>query len=268
MHRFARTSLALVGLSLAVPASAPAQNAPAGYGPAPAAVGMDGRPIAAPAAAPAPHAHKGRTICAKCMKAKEAQAQMGPGKIVACAHSKNGVCTACAALLALPGTVTMGSPSPALATSGMPESSPSGEAPGRAVVATAGAPASGVSVAYDPSGMAEPAPIGVMQANYAKSAPAGMTPPGSATGGAMPSQPGRAFAASGPDAGPGPAPMQRKSGNFPRPNVIGHLLGFNGFGELRGERAARKKEAHAMISYDAPGTTVNELPASMVFDKR
>jgi len=264
MHRYARTSLALVGLALAAPAAAPAQDAPAGYRPAAAmaAPGLDGQPMAAPAPAPpAKHAHKGRVLCARCMKAKEAQAQMVPGQIVACAHSKNGVCTTCAALLALPGTVTMGPPPMAVAAA------PSGGAPGRAVVA--GGPASGVSNAYDPSGMAEPAPIGVMQANYAQAAPGGMTPNGSPMMGAMPSQPGRAVASSGHDAGPGPAPMQRKSGDFPHPHIIGHLLGFTGIGsEHRQEREARKKEAHAMISYDAPGATVNELPASVVYGKR
>ena len=159
----------------------------------------------------------------------------------------------------MPGPVTVGTPAPAVAAS------PSA-APGRAVVASAGMPAarsaSGVQVAYDGSGMAEPAPIGVMQANYAQPMQGGMAPAGMAV--AAPGQPGRAVV----DAGPGPDPIQKKSGAFPHPHIIGHLFGLSGIGsESREARDAKKKEAHAMISYDAPGTTVNEIPASMVYGK-
>ncbi len=262
MRSFARTSLALAGLALVVPSSAraqaPAADAPAGY-----------RAVApAPAPAAAPHAHRHRTLCAKCMKAQEAR-MTPPARIVACAHSKNGVCTACAALLAMPGEVTMGSPAMAAAPA---------EAPGRAVASAGQAPSAGsphmaaqtnpgVAMAYDPSGGAEPAPIGVIQANYAQNGPAGMPAAGGMDMHA--SQPGRAMVTKGMDAGPGPAPFQPKSGPFPHPRIIGHLFGLTGIGsEYREEKAARKKETHAMISYDTAGSTVNELPASVVYGRR
>ena len=238
MHRFNRSSFALVGLglTLAAPAASVAQDAPAGYRPAQAApvVGPDGKPMtvmAAPAPAAAPHKHLGRILCAKCA-AKARKSEMPEGQIVACAHSKNGVCTACAALLAMPGPVTIGTPGPAVAAS--PSS-----APGRAVVASSGAPAarsaSGVQVAYDGSGMAEPAPIGVMQANYAQPMPGGMAPAGAPM--MAPGQPGRAVV----DVGPGQDPIQKKSGAFPHPHIIGHLFGFAGSARRPARPATRRR---------------------------
>ncbi len=270
MRSLVRSSLALIGLTLAATTSAraqdPAANAPAGYQVAPSPGGLDGKPVAAGRVA-APHRHKGRVICANCLKKQQAQ-MMPEGVPVACAHSQNGVCPACKALLALPGTVTVGAPTMA-------------PAPGHAV-ASAGAPPSmgrgnaASPVAYDPSGMPEPAPIGVIQANYAQGGAMGMPAP---AGMARGSEPGRAMVSSGmgmgpgqggaPAMGPGPAPVQKNSGPFPHPQIIGHLFGLSGIGNERSDAAKfRKKELHAMTRYDNEGTTVNELPASTVFGKR
>ena len=64
--------------------------------------------------------------------------------------------------------------------------------------------------------------------------------------------------------------MKDKSGGFPHPHILGHLFGWSGIGAERAEEKARKKaEAHAMITYDSNGTApVDELPASMVFGKK
>ncbi len=281
MRRFHRSSLALIGLSVLAPSAARAQgvapavtSAPAGY--AAPMMGMDGKPMPAPAVAQAPapaqapvakpHVHKKRHLCANC-QAKEAQAQGIPvgAQIVACAHSKNGVCPACQSLLALPGQVIVGNPP---------------EAPGHAVASAGMAPSSGsphmaaragsnVQVAYDPGSTPEPAPIGLVQANFAQGGPMamgapgmGMMPAGSAAGA---SRPGRAVVASGA----GSSPYQPKLNHAPRPHVLGHLFGWSAIGaDHAEERARRKSESHASIPYNNEGTTVNELPASMVFGPR
>src|SRR5438309_1239713 len=120
MSWLVRSSLAMLGLSLVAPSGVHAQNAPAGYQ---APAGPNGQPVAAPT--PAPHKHRGKILCARCAAAQN-PSMMPPGKIVGCAHSKNGVCTACAAALAMPGPIVMMSapvpaepPGRALASSGM-----------------------------------------------------------------------------------------------------------------------------------------------------
>src|SRR5258708_36958234 len=89
MNWLVRSSLAMLGLSMVAPDGVRAQDAPAGYQ---APAGLDGKPAAAapaPAAA-APHKHKGKGLCARCAAAQNLS-MMPPGKIVGCAHSKNGV---------------------------------------------------------------------------------------------------------------------------------------------------------------------------------
>lgn len=266
--------------------------APATYQPiAPATPAQ--APTPAPAVEP-PHQHKGRVLCAKCAAKMQASnpAMAGkivacehwngrdadticpkcrskfaatgnnamiPGKIVGCEHSKNGVCTACRAALNMPGEFVMAGAKPA-------------EAPGRAV-ASSGTGAStnvarGVSPGYD-AGMSEPAPVGVVQANFSQQAgPMGYSSANAAQ--APASAPGRAVAES---SNVGNDPYQSKSGPFPHPHIIGHLLGWSGLGAEKKEAKARKKaEAHAMISYDESGNAspapVSELPASTVFGKK
>lgn len=253
MRSLARTSLGWLGLALIAPMGANAQyaptSAPAGYQPAaavaaPASPGPDGRPMPAPVAQ-ATHKHKGRTICASCA-AKQAGG-MPPGKIVGCAHSKNGVCTACQAALNMPGQFVVTAAPPA-------------EAPGRAVASAGAAPYANVADA----GMSDPAPVGVVQANFSQAAPMG-APPMYAP---QAQQPGRAVAES--MAGHDPYQKKDKSGGFPHPHILGHLFGWSGLGAERAEEKARKKaEAHAMTTYDSAGNApVDELPASMVFGKK
>ena len=278
--RQVRSSWTMLSLSAALlPAVAAAQApAPAGYAPAPAGyataptqiVGQDGRvmtlpAMAQPAAAPAPaaashnHKHRGRTLCAAC--ARKEQMAMGE-RIIACAHSKNGVCPSCQALLAMPGAITVGAPA-------------AGEAPGRAVASNMPAPGAGnpammaarsgaMPAVYDPSSTPEPTPIGVMQTTYAQ--PGAMPAAPSSVPTATSMQPGHAVAES---MGASPAPFQQKPTSSRNPKVIGHLLGFSGLGaEFREQRAQRKSEAHASIPYNNDGTTVNEIPASMVYGRR
>ena len=290
MRNIVRTSLALVGMSAAlVPVAGLAQTAPAGYAQTPPPgtmmiMGQDGKPVAvspgpAPVAAPVAghkqhmHLHSKKTVCASC--AKKQEMAMSGARIVACAHSKNGVCPACRTLLEMPGTVTMGAPAPAPA--------PGGEAPGRAMVSSngpAGNPAAMQTsqyasqpsqAVYDPSMSAEPTPIGVMQTNYARpgmmpAGPAGAQGPGMAnsipTAGSM--KPGHSMNESGVN----PAPYQHKSTSSANPHVIGHVLGFKSLGaDWREQRGRRKTEAHASIPYNNEGTTINELPSSMVYGK-
>jgi hypothetical protein len=254
MSWLVRSSLAMLGLSLVAPIGVRAQDAPAGYQ---APVGPDGKPVptTAPAPAAAPHKHRARILCAKCAAAQNA-GMMPPGKIVACAHSKNGVCTACQAALALPGPIVM-----------VGSSVPS-EAPGRALASSGMAPSSSLAARRPPgSGAApydgpsgEPSPIGVVQANFSPGAPMGVP-----AAMADPSMPGHAVA----EAGAGPAPFRPKPTTSANPHIFSHLFGLSGFGAARADaKMQRKLESHAMISYDNDGTTVNELPASTVYGRR
>ena len=258
MRSVVRSSLALMSFSAILSpahilAQAPAA-APAGYSmeSGPVMIGSDGKPVAvqpvksmqttaAPATA-APHAHRFRTLCAKCAKKVEA---MPTERIIACAHSKNGVCPTCQTLLAMPGTVTIGAPAPA----------PGEEAPGRAMATNMPSPSSPaamnqyaaqskpVSAVYDPANTPEPTPIGVMRTNYAQPGMAQAAPAGAAAGipTASSLQPGHALAESSNN----PAPFQHKPTSSKNPHVIGHVLGFYGIGsDLREERAQRKAQAH------------------------
>ena len=142
---------------------------------------------------------------------------------------------------------------------------PVAEAPGRAVASSgvAGARPSmnGSAVAYENA--AEPVPVGVVQANFSQSSPVGA----SSTFAPQPQQPGRAIAESSADH----EPYQPKSG-WAHPHILGHLFGWSTIGSERAEeRARRKAEAHAMISYDSNGnssSSVEDLPASAVYGKK
>lgn len=287
MRLFVRTSLALVGLSAVLNPSVifGQMAAPAGYAPAPVPstapipgtmmiVGPDGKPVpvaapapaVAPAAAAKPHKHKLKTLCASC--AKKQDMMMGGTKIVACAHSKNGVCPTCRTLLEMPGTVTMGAPAPNPAMAA--------EAPGRAMVSSSPAGQPGMpanqfaaqSAVYDPSMTPEPAPIGVMQTNYAQPGMMAAAAPAAPAGGvptASSMMPGHAVAESSGN----PAPFQHKPTSSKNPHIISHLLGVrNVAGEWREQKDRRKIEAHASIPYNNEGTTINELPSSMVYGNK
>jgi hypothetical protein len=203
------------------------------------------------------------TICAKCQSKFGAGGNnaMIPGKIVGCEHSKNGVCSSCKALLNMPGQfVVAGQES---------------QAPGRAIASSSPSP-SGYAVrtggqvqgaVYDPGMTGEPAPVGVVQANFSQGGPVGTA----AAYAPQAAPPGRAVAQSA-DFGNND-PYQAKSGPFPHPHILGHLFGWSGLGSEKKEAKAWKKaEAHASIAYDENGNSnaapVEELPASTVFGKK
>ena len=256
MRCLARISLGVLGLALIAPTGARAQVAPttmpSGYQVAPANAYAPGSAPAAPAARPveAAHKHRGKVLCARCAAKLQAPGTMPPGQIVACEHSKNGACPACLAALSMPGTFVTAGGQPAQAAV---------EAPGRALASSGAAPAQG----FDPN-LVEPAPVGVVQANFSQGGPAGM--PAGLAPQANPNAPGRAMV----ESNAGRDPYQARSGPFPHPHILGHLFGWSGIGnEKADERAQRKAETHAMITYDENGNApVTELPASAVFGKK
>ena len=71
---------------------------------------------------------------------------------------------------------------------------------------------------------------------------------------------------------PGHEPYQTKSDGFPRPHILGHIFGWSVLGAVRAEeRARRKAESHAIISYDSNGNSssaVEDMPASVVYGKK
>jgi hypothetical protein len=270
MPRHAHLGLAVLGAALAVPASARSgDDYPASAAPVPAVVSS----TPTPGAVPLDHKHYGRVKrglvpCEKCMAAAKAgklmvatpplapaqHVHVAPAqtpipaagfpegsRIVACAHSSNGVCATCKALLELPGQVVSVAP-------GMPAGATmASAAPGRAV-ATDAAPGRAVVAS------GEPEPIGVMRTNYSANAPA------------------RSAAAPKP-------PMPHQPGHTPflgeqhetNPHILGHLFGISAmqrdFQDKLAEPARKKKEKHAAISYEPTGGKVEDLPASMVYGR-
>ena len=115
--------------------------------------------------------------------------------------------------------------------------------------------------------MGEPAPVGVVQANFSQGGPTMM--PGAAAAyapQAMP--PGRAVA----ESSPGPRPVSGQERHVPppaRPRSPASA-GRAWARRRRRPRPVKKAEAHAMISYDEERrpAPVDEIPASMVFDKK
>ncbi len=269
MRSLVCSSLALMGLSAALaPAVAHAQAAaPAGYAPSAAngvmMMGMDGKPLAvqpvmAVQPAPAPHTHKFRTMCASCMKKTASGAGRADHRLRPLEERR---------LPDLPGF--------ARDARSRHHGSRSAGSGGRGSRTGDGQqhPRSGWSesvrrpdpAVYDPSSTPEPTPVGVMQTNYAQPGAAPAAPSSIPTASSL--QPGHAIAAAGP--GANPAPFQHKPTSSKNPHIIGHLLGYSGIGsEWRDQRAQKKAQAHASIPYNNEGTTINELPASMVFGRQ
>ncbi len=257
MRLLARLSLATLGMALAVPMTARADDAPLSR---------------SSAASPAPHVHKhsllsGKAhLCEKCAAAKAAReakatkvaskpstdmakvttaaipAGMEGANVVSCVHKKDGVCKECKTFLDMPGKVSVvGSDHPFPRTDGAPgRAVASDKAPGRAVVSAG-----------------EPEPIGVMRTNYTASAPAA---------GAV-AAPGRATVQNG---SVGHTPFMSPTPES-TPHILGHLFGFaeirNDFQDWRESRGKRKRDSHAAIPYGIDGSKVEELPASMVYGK-
>ena len=276
MLRFARTKLALIGLSVAAPLAARAGDIPSyakgGFKTPAQRIGHDGKVIKATpspgtlAAAPTLAAGSAPMV----MTEAEARAMMSPGRIVSCAHSRNGVCPACQAVLDMPGTVTMmhSAPSPAAAA----------EAPGRAVVSAPGyAPTSAIAaqVPMGFSGSPEegPMPIGVVRTNYQDGAAMGMAMPAGPASARM-ATPGHAVAASDPMMGAGSAPYQKPQKEL-NPHVLGHLFGWSYLGKdwrdsraYARDQARSKSRAAAAMAAMNPAAGMNELPAGMVYGPR
>lgn len=294
MRRYIGAKFALVGLTVAAPLAASAGDIPTysngGFRTPAQSVGRDGRvKQAAPSPATAtagPGVTQAVGSATMVMSEAEARAMTPPGKIVACAHSRHGVCPECQKVLDMPGTVTMlhsSAPAPAgavAATAAAPASEP-----GRAVV-SAGPSHSPVQHAGGALALTAPdegpAPIGVVQANFQNGAgpqPVGMVPGmGMQRGGPAPGMmgaPGRAMAGGvDPMAGAGSAPYQKPRSEL-RPNILGHLFGWSYIGkDFREQRAyardqarSRSRAAAAMAAMNpgngAAGAT--ELPAGMVY---
>lgn len=272
MQRFSRTSLALVGLSMAAPLAASAGDIPSyakgGFktpsessAPASATVGRDGKVVVANVPAGMPVAPAPRV-----MSEAEARSMAPPPRIVACAHSAHGVCPSCQAVLDMPGTVTMMPPAAAPAVA---------EAPGRAVASAPGhthplpgvpaAPGRALAQANGPED--GPMPIGVTQANYQQGGPVGM--PAGAPMMVRPGAPGApGHAVAGGEPRMGSAPYQAPNKEL-RPSILGHLFGWSYLGKDRRDARMRAEgQAHASIRYGDEGKGVNELPASMVYGPR
>jgi hypothetical protein len=235
MRRLAHISMALLGLALAIPATA---------------LGFDDPP----ASSPAPHKHglfHRAKDCPACSSAKAAQAaihvvqapapapapppMMLPegSKITGCAHSANGVCAACRKILEAPGQIVMVAPgAPANAVAAAPAA-----APGRVVIADT----------------SDPMPVGLMRTDYHPGAPG------------TPGAPSMSVPANGRDPFMPPKPESK-------PHILSHLFGFADVGnDVRTAAASRdrkKREAHAAISYGENASKVEDLPASMVYGKK
>jgi hypothetical protein len=123
------------------------------------------------------------------------------------------------------------------------ETLPGGSAPGMAYVGL-GSPAS------------EPAPIGIMQANYANPVSPLMTPtlpPGLATAGQV-----------GPHFPPAAIPPMNFSPTQ-RPSVVNRMLGLPRLGGWGDARLERKKSQHAAIRYDQVHANATSVPASLIY---
>jgi hypothetical protein len=276
MPRLAHLGLVALGAALAVPGSARSGDYPPSASPSSPAQAVV---VDAPAPAPAPldHKHFGRIArglvpCEKCAaRARAAKAAKAAGatmpaetvvvmpqghmrrgqgpiptaglpegsRIVGCAHSSNGVCATCKALLELPGEVTYITPGAPTVVAGTP---------GRAV-ATDAMPGHAVAA------VGEPEPIGVMRTNYSANAPAGAAARPAQP--VMPAEPGK-----GPYLG-----EQREA----KPHILGHLFGFSvmerDLHDKLGEKDRKKREKHAAISYESTDGKVQELPAAMVYGR-
>jgi hypothetical protein len=238
MRRLTPLRLAVLGLALAVPAVARADDppqAPVGTPTAPAATQPN------PAAAPKPRGHWLRKprMCPQCQyKAALAAGLPVPPPPPPVVGSSTAVCTACYG-----------------------QGHPAGMA--AAPTAATGYAAVGGDGSEGMMAGPEPAPIGVVQTSFG---------PAMGAGPAMPGAPGYAAVGGGynPAAGgPVPPPSEPFVGHsHDRPHILTHMLFMRNNGGLFGAIAARKRDAHAAIRYDSPENTVTELPSSMVFSRR
>ncbi|MEO6807976.1 MAG: hypothetical protein ABI353_02560 [Isosphaeraceae bacterium] len=234
MRHFASMRLAVFGLALAVPTVA--WSDPPETTKAPVRHGLFGRH----------HRH----VCPNCQMKAQLRAdalnappmgmiQSPPGSGMMMPAAPGAPCLACQAAAGAPVMIM-----------------DNGEAAGHAVIS--GAPV-GHAMAGMTSPMAEPAPIGVVQAGFR---PASMPSPmaaGPASAYPVPNQGGRGLL-------PGaPTPVRPQPAN--RPHILAHLFGLE-TGSISRARHERMKAEHARIRYDDSERAVGELPASMVYGPR
>jgi hypothetical protein len=228
MRRLAHFSMALLGLALAIPASA---------------LGFDDPP----ASNPAPHKHglfKKAHDCPACAAAKAAHHHVAPvpaqspmvlpegSKITGCAHSSNGVCAACRKILESPGQIVMVAPAN--------------------VVAAAPASAPGHAVVADTS---EPMPVGLMRTDYRPGTPGAPGAPA----------PAASSPTNGRDPFMPPKPESRP---HILSHLFGFADVRNDVHTAVASRDRKKRETHAAIAYGENASKVEDLPASMVYGKK
>ncbi len=229
MRSLARMGCALAALALAGPTLAQA-----------------GMPIPAPGPYNATSTAKWKKkkaehLCAECLRAKVKKEQgiiMPPaGPLPPGMPVKGSECTKC-------GRPTLVDTGPKVPSPTLPGTALAYDAPGRAVVG---------ELPMLASNGVDPAPIGVVGPRVA-----GMMP--------NPSRGLRDLAVM-PTAMEAPEPAGLPE--FHRPHIISHLLDIDLVGRHRKfEREQKKREKHAMISYDQSVNTVNDLPMSSVYGRR
>lgn len=248
MRMLARIGYTLAGLALVAPSAARA-----------------GMPIAAPRPyhTAAPKGRKATAVirpqapehlCAECQRQK-LMAQTGvnippPPALPAGEMMPGEVCTKCGAPTAvvLRGNATPApAPAPVVTDAASAVTVTSADAPGRAVVGGDDA-----QTGYAATG-AEPTPIGVVSPRFASAAPA--SPVGSRDASVMPTSMG-----SNPIA----------PNNTNKPRVLQHLFGISDLRRDWADMRERRhdKSTHAMIPYGPQTSTVQDVPASVVYGRR
>lgn len=233
MSVLARISFTLAGLALAVPSLAQAQSTPP---PAQAKPGL--------------HKHKkslfGREhVCPECQRAA-VKAKYGvdvPPPPALAMHSQHlpgaGDCTVCG------NQAVMASASSAVQV--MPAAAP---APAPPMVAS-NDPMGRASVGGEGGG--DPTPVGMVSPSIASYAPRSAVAP---------------HARDSAVAQSSYSPSAPRPAGANRPHVISHLFGISAIGRDAREAFARKSEdKHASIPYGVQSSTVDELPARMVYGR-
>jgi hypothetical protein len=229
MRRLAHLSMALLGLALAIPASAFGFDDPPASSPAPHKHGLFHKAKDCPACAAAKAAHAHHNVAPVLAQSSPMVLPEG-SKITGCAHSSNGVCAACRKILESPGQIVM-------------------VAPGAPANTVAMAPAPGHAVVADNS---DPMPVGLMRTDYRPGGPGAPAP-----------------AASMPANGRDPfMPAKPESRPHIISHLFGFADVGNEVRTAAESRDRKKKEAHAAIAYGENASKVDDLPASMVYGKK
>ncbi len=257
MRFLARFGLGLCGLALLISPLVKAQP--------PAPVSNEALPAGVQVAG---HQHKGLFGWRHCVECQRAWAKkhdgvdvppppsympagVVPGQVVH-EHMQGSQCAACEAGAGETGPVTVVQSYP----------------PGHAVVGgptLAGNYAPGYAVVGGVPGVpgADPTPVGVSRTGLTQ-----WNGPRMAAGGPRTGSGAAAFDPSVLPSSMLPAQTALADPSSKRPHVISHLLGFGGISrQVRESREDKRRQSHASISYDPAAQPIQELPASMVYDK-